>query len=116
MARVKLTTSRYYTPDGRSIQQLGIEPDILTRAEIVNRPEDEDGDFVPLTESSLRGALINDTLEEEDKAAAERAAAEADAAEEEEELDPAALVYDDYQLYEALNLLRGLSILSQKTS
>ena len=112
---VKLTTSRYYTPDGRSIQALGIEPDILTRAEIVSRPEDDDGDFVPLTESSLRGALVNDTLEEEDKAAAEEAAANA-AAEEEAKKDPANLVYDDYQLYEALNLLRGLAILSQKSS
>ena len=110
---VKLTTSRYYTPDGRSIQALGIEPDILTRAEVVNRPDDN-GDFVPLTESSLRGALINDTLEDEDKAAAEEAAANA-AAEEAAKKDPASLVYDDYQLYEALNLLRGLSILSRKS-
>lgn len=111
---VKLTTSRYYTPDGRSIQALGIEPDILTRAEVVNRPEDGTGAFTPLTESSLRGALVNDTLEEEDKEAAAAAAAEAKAAD--EKSDPDNLVYDDYQLYEALNLLRGLSILSKKDS
>ena len=79
----------------------------------MNRP-DEDGDFVPLTESSLRGALINEELEEEDREAAEEAAAAQAAAEEEEEPDPQSLVYDDYQLYEALNLLRGLSILSQR--
>ena len=106
---VKLTTSRYYTPNGRSIQALGIEPDIFTRAEQVNRPEEGEEGFNPLSESSLRGALINDTVEDEQ---AEAAAA----AEDGEENDPANLVYDDYQLYEALNLLKGLTILSRKDS
>ncbi len=101
---VKLTTSRYYTPNGRSIQALGIEPDISTQPGSWSRPEEE-GDFTPLTESSLRGALSN-TDEEEDK----------DAEGEDAEESGDNLVYDDYQLYEALNLLKGLSILSQKSS
>jgi len=101
---VKLTTSRYYTPNGRSIQALGIEPDISTQPGSWSRP-DEEGDFTPLTESSLRGALSN-TDEEDDK----------DAEGEDAEESGDNLVYDDYQLYEALNLLKGLSILSQKSS
>ena len=104
---VKLTTSRYYTPNGRSIQALGIEPDIMTRAEQVNRPEEGD-DFNPLSESSLRGALVNDTVEDEEGGAAEEGA--------DGEGDVDNLVYDDYQLYEALNLLKGLTILSRKDS
>ena len=91
---VKLTTSRYYTPNGRSIQALGIAPDILTRAEIVNRPEDDDA-FGPLTESSLRGSLSNTTLEEQAEEAEAQAAAEEDA-DEDARPDPNELVYDDY--------------------
>ena len=107
---VKLTTSRYYTPKGRSIQALGIEPDIITRAELVNRPEEGEAGYSPLTESSLRGALTNTTVEgEEESGPEENAAAE-------DEDGPDTLVYDDYQLYEALNLLKGLTILSRKDS
>lgn len=98
---VKLTTSRYYTPNGRSIQALGIEPDISTKPGSWSRPDDE-SEYTPLTESSLRGALTNTTVEGE-----------------EEKIDTETednLVYDDYQLFEALNLLKGLTILSKKTS
>ncbi|PID63067.1 MAG: peptidase S41 [Gammaproteobacteria bacterium] len=105
---VKLTTSRYYTPNGRSIQALGIEPDIITKPGSWTRPDDED--FTPLTESSLRGALGNgNEAETSDDAATEDSATEdAEASE-----DPNDLIYDDYQLYEALNLLKGLSILEK---
>ncbi len=98
---VKLTTSRYYTPNGRSIQALGIEPDIQTKPGSWVRP-DEESDFTPLTESSLRGSLIN---EEDDGEGTEVGESPEDN-----------LVYDDYQLFEALNLLKGLTILSKKTS
>lgn len=99
---VKLTTSRYFTPKGRSIQALGIEPDITTQPGSWIRPDDG-SDFTPLTESSLRGALSNTTVDED-------ASEEETVAEKEDNL-----VYDDYQLFEALNLLKGLAILSKKT-
>lgn len=102
---VKLTTSRYFTPNGRSIQALGIEPDIATKPGTWTRPEDEN-DFTPLTESSLRGSLTNTTVDEENKTDAD----DADAEEKEDNL-----VYDDYQLFEALNLLKGLAILNKQT-
>ncbi len=102
---VKLTTSRYYTPGGRSIQSLGIEPDIITKPGSWIRPENES--FSALTESSLPGALSNTTLEEEEQTGDEEPT-------DEEKEDN--LVYDDYQLYEALNLLKGLTILSKKSS
>lgn len=102
---VKLTTSRYYTPGGRSIQSLGIEPDIITKPGSWTRPENES--FSALTESSLPGALSNTTLEDEETSGDEEIT-------DEEKEDN--LVYDDYQLYEALNLLKGLTILSEKSS
>ncbi len=98
---VKLTTSRYYTPNGRSIQALGIEPDVETRPGSWVRP-DQENNFTPLTESSLRGSLVNENDADEDNV-------EGDDAEDN-------LVYDDYQLFEALNLLKGLTILSKKSS
>jgi len=94
---VKLTTSRYFTPNGRSIQALGIEPDIETKPGTWNKPEDEE-EFKQLTESSLSGHLSNNDDKEE--------------GEEEDTNSADDLVFEDFQLYEALNLLKGLTILS----
>ncbi len=101
---VKLTTSRYFTPNGRSIQALGIEPDINNKPGTWNKPEEE-SDYKPLTESNLSGHLTG-----EDEPTAEEKKAE----EEEKKADN--LVFDDFQLYEALNLLKGLAILKKQES
>lgn len=100
---VKLTTSRYFTPNGRSIQALGIEPDIATKPGKWTAPEG-DSDFTPLSESNLRGSLSNTTVDEADESNPEDDQAAKDDN----------LVYDDYQLFEALNLLKGLAILSKQ--
>ena len=55
---MRLTTARYYTPSGRSIQQLGIEPDILVQPAKVEEVVTGHG----LREADLRGALENDTV------------------------------------------------------
>ena len=97
---VKLTTARYYTPSGRSIQAQGIEPDIVTgNLRVAQR---EDTGIEPITESSLTGHLSNGNDAEE---------AETDAT---EEITTENLAEDDYQLNEALNLLKGLAILSKR--
>lgn len=98
---VKLTTARYYTPSGRSIQAQGITPDIETQQATLTQVERS---IDPLTEASLSGHLSNGEDEEEAKTA------------ESEESENENLIRDDYQLYEALNLLRGLNILSKKKS
>lgn len=100
---VKLTTSRYYTPKGRSIQALGIEPDIATQPGTWTR--EEGNEVSPLSERSLSGHL--EGADEEDKAVS----SDESASDEENSTD---LATDDYQLFEALNLLKGLSILSQR--
>jgi carboxyl-terminal processing protease len=95
---LKLTTARYYTPSGRSIQAEGIVPDIklekLTVAE-----GDGEAALRPVTEADLSRHLQR-----------QRAAEEA----REEAPDNGSLAKRDYQLYEALNLLKGLTILQAR--
>jgi len=97
---VKLTTARYYTPNGRSIQAEGIVPDIIANPVNVTRPEDRG--IQPLSEADLSGHLSNQNDEEKD---VKKASSDSDN-----------LVEQDYQLFEALNLLKGLAILSKKSS
>ena len=77
---MRLTTARYYTPSGRSIQALGVSPDIVV-AQPPARPEtdEETPKRRNRTEADLRGSLNNDSLTEdqikqimEDRAKAER--------------------------------------------
>ncbi len=61
---IRLTTARYYTPSGRSIQALGIEPDIKvqqSKVEAIDQPA-----FAVRSEAALKGALKNDTLKKKD--------------------------------------------------
>jgi len=94
---VKLTTARYYTPSGRSIQAEGIEPDIALDPVRVSAVESS---FEPIKESDLSGHLMNGDSKKSGKDKGEAQA------EEEEQ----SLAQSDYQLYEALNLLKGLAI------
>lgn len=95
---IKMTTARYFTPDGRSIQATGIKPDIEVRPaelkELDSRPF--------FTEADLSGHLEGENEEEARKAREQAAEAQASAADR------------DYQLRSALNLLKGLHILNRK--
>ena len=103
---MRLTTARYYTPSGRSIQALGINPDIIVAQP---RPKAEDAEEdKPRTESSfstseaeLRGALNNDSYSDEEKRQLETEAAEVQAT--------AKLREDDYQMAYAIDILKGLA-------
>ena len=115
-AAVKLTTARYFTPSGRSIQAEGIAPDVLisrVKIEAANQSE-----FGPLKEADLANHLENNnpgpkrlpvkevTLPKE---AADSKAAEGGNAPESDD----ALAVQDYPLNEALNLLRGINIVKK---
>ncbi|MEO1328127.1 MAG: S41 family peptidase [Pseudomonadota bacterium] len=93
---IRLTTSRYYTPSGRSIQARGIEPDIVVRQLKVEADENAGG---ARSESSLRNSLDNEDAGEGSVDDASRERAEA----------IAKLREEDYQLAYALDLLRGVS-------
>jgi len=97
---MKLTTARYYTPSGRSIQALGIEPDILVEERKINGVE-EDTRRRTRSEADLRGSLTNELSDDERKLLEdERARHEA----------TALLRREDFQLAYALDLLAGLAI------
>ncbi|MBA3326512.1 MAG: S41 family peptidase [Rhodobacteraceae bacterium] len=109
---MRLTTARYYTPSGRSIQALGVAPDIIVEQ---REPEEvaeeaEEGAETPnvaellRSEADLRGSLKNDSLSED-----ERKTLEEDRARREE---TARLREEDYQMSYALDILRGLSVLN----
>ncbi|RPI51510.1 MAG: S41 family peptidase [Deltaproteobacteria bacterium] len=57
---VRLTTARYYTPNGRSIQAKGIEPDIEVPYTPLEKPKEKDEIFHFMTERDLEGHLINE--------------------------------------------------------
>lgn len=102
---IKLTTARYYTPSGRSIQADGIEPDVeLQRLKVEAR---EGSNFRRLREADLKGRLDNDSSRKDDEKAAQ-ALAKGEEVEGEAEKS---LAETDFELFEALNLLKGLAIL-----
>lgn len=101
---IKITTARYYTPSGRSIQAEGIEPDISFQPVKVSKADGDPFAGIREKEADLKGSLANQTVKDEAKAAEAKKAAEKIAADEQ------ALAENDYQLYEALNLLKGLTI------
>jgi carboxyl-terminal processing protease len=105
---VKLTTARYYTPGGRSIQAKGIVPDILVEDPSTSEAENT----FRLREADLDKHLTNDKQPEE-KADRKKSTAPAD----NNGKKPVVGEYgskDDYQLNQALNLLKGMSILRAK--
>jgi carboxyl-terminal processing protease len=104
---MRLTTQRYYTPSGRSIQALGISPDIIVQ-QPRRSPEEESAEEEQETpalrsESDLRGALDNDSLSEDEVRQIEEDRERAEEA--------AQLREQDYQLAYAIDILKGLSAL-----
>jgi carboxyl-terminal processing protease len=64
---IRLTTAKYYTPSGRSIQNVGITPDIEVKLPTVKEPKDGDSVHVVVREKDLERHLKNDTVKEEKK-------------------------------------------------
>lgn len=102
---MRLTTARYYTPSGRSIQALGVMPDIVV-AQPVRPPaaegEEEDQSIArqPQSEADLRGIISNDSMTEDERKLLEEERARIE--------ETAALRDEDYQLAYAVDILRGL--------
>jgi carboxyl-terminal processing protease len=105
---MRLTTARYYTPSGSSIQAKGISPDIEVKqanVELVDQPNGR-------READLRGALGNDGAgpPPEDEAAGNGEDADEDGDQQ------AAQLREDYQLSRAVDLLRGLTLFGQRVT
>ncbi|MFV1982690.1 MAG: S41 family peptidase [Thiohalomonadales bacterium] len=111
---LKLTTARYYTPSGRTIQAKGITPDIILE-DIKVAAKKDDGLFKPIKEADLSGHLENDkeskpTKEKKGKTG-KKDKKDAKVTKEDKKEN---LAKTDYHLYEALNLLKGLHLLSSR--
>jgi carboxyl-terminal processing protease len=92
---MRITTARYYTPSGRSIQAKGIEPDILVKPAKV---EELESYALNISEAELNNALKNDTTDEKD-------------VKNKQQKNKADLA--DYQLIRALDLVKALSLYSK---
>lgn len=100
-AALKLTTARYFTPSGRSIQATGIEPDIVTeQAKLTRNKSDQDR----LKEANLARHLQSGEPAGSDKKKSET-----------EQTSKSSTSTDDFQLREALNLLKGINIYAEKS-
>jgi len=118
---MRLTTARYYTPSGRSIQAKGIEPDIAVEPAKIERVA---ATGPQRREADLRGALKNtDTVVTTEKPQQDPNQPPAGAPpgatptpkQEPGSVDPAVLgTAEDYQLARAVDMLRGLALFSQK--
>lgn len=106
---IKITTARYFTPSGRSIQAKGIVPDITIDA--VKISNGDDNSFALLREEDLTKHLDNPNVKAE-KLAAEASKDKTSADKTDEDTTP--LAVKDYALSEALNLLKGINILSPR--
>ncbi|HEX2525195.1 MAG TPA: S41 family peptidase [Geminicoccus sp.] len=106
---IRLTTARYYTPAGTSIQAKGITPDIEVHAANIQDIEDAIG----RREADLRGRLTN----EQEEAQPEQAEP-ADAQPTDDQAPEAAAIptdpKQDYQLSRAVDLLRGIALYSER--
>ncbi|MDH5389323.1 MAG: S41 family peptidase [Gammaproteobacteria bacterium] len=103
---VKITTARYFTPAGRSIQGEGITPDILL--DELKVTEADTDKISRLKESDLGNHITNPNKTDEE-------IEKENQAEEENGKNKKVLATEDYQLHEALTLLKGLDILSHKS-
>ncbi len=105
---MRLTTARYYTPSGRSIQALGVSPDIIVEQPRRDSAVGSAGEDTrhQRSEADLRGSLSNDSLSEDEirQIEADRARAE----------EAAKLREEDYQLAYAIDILTGLSAMGNR--
>jgi carboxyl-terminal processing protease len=132
---MRLTTARYYTPSGRSIQAEGIEPDIIIQPAKI---EEIKAAGKPLREADLRGALINeqkkkdeekakdtatpviapapdDKAKDKDKDGKDKSSQDTDPDDVFGEATPAGKEKPfDYQLARALDLLRGIALYEKR--
>ncbi len=103
---MRLTTARYYTPSGRSIQAEGIDPDIIVEPAKVEQIKSK---FKRKREGDLRGALVNELADALEKTNNEKDDKDEDTDEDEKE-------NIDYQLDRAADLIRGVAHFSKQKS
>ncbi|MFN3281837.1 MAG: S41 family peptidase [Tabrizicola sp.] len=110
---MRLTTARYYTPSGRSIQALGISPDIVVQqpapkpVDEAAAAEEKSAASRQRSEADLRGAISNDSMTDEEKRLYEEELARAE--------ESAKLRDEDYQLAYAVDIIKGLAAIAPES-
>ena len=94
---IKLTTALYFTPAGTSIQAKGITPDIVVEEVTVPTENDSKKSFSGFAEADLNGHILNKSEQKSAKTTS----------------DEQNLIHEDYQLYAALTILKGLAVAHQ---
>lgn len=94
---IKLTTALYYTPSGVSIQAKGITPDIVV--EEMQMPKTVNNDSLEFSEANLNGHITNKNNQKKNLGQVGKNTKAEDA-----------LLHEDYQLYSALTILRGIVV------
>ena len=107
---MRLTTARYFTPSGRSIQVVGIEPDITVEQAKVETIATQRR----RREADLRGALDNGTVPTKEKEKDKQKGKNGNDEKDDKTKEAKTLVSQDYQLARALDLLRGVAFFSDK--
>jgi carboxyl-terminal processing protease len=107
---MRLTTARYYTPSGRSIQALGVSPDIVVNQPVKppvaegETPAEAEEPRASRSEADLRGIISNDSMTEDERKVYQEEQAKAEQA--------AKLRDEDYQLAYAVDILKGLRVIA----
>lgn len=98
---IKFTTALYYTPAGTSIQAKGIMPDIVIKNIKMPKKEKDNKDVkLSLTEADLSGHLANGN----------KTSKKASIKKKEQGVNSKELIYTDYQLHHAINILKGMTL------
>jgi carboxyl-terminal processing protease len=119
---IKLTTALYYTPSGTSIQAKGIDPDIEVKEMTLTEKDAPKADLLDMTEADLSNHLANGNkpsdnqkdsakpgeTKKSDSSKNEKTAA--NSMYNKDKPDDSKLMYTDYQLFEAVNILKGLAL------
>jgi len=107
---VKLTTARYFTPSGRSIQAKGIKPDIVIEPLDIKKHDKGRDDIKPLSEADLSGHISNPNGEKDSTNTPKKSEITASKKAEKKEEPKKNLAEEDYPLFEALNILKAMSL------
>ncbi|MDP7097974.1 MAG: S41 family peptidase [Rhodospirillales bacterium] len=107
---MRLTTARYFTPSGRSIQVVGIEPDITVEQAKVETIATQRR----RREADLRGALDNGTVPAKEKEKDKQKGKNGNNEKDDKTKETKTPISQDYQLARALDLLRGVTFFSDK--
>jgi carboxyl-terminal processing protease len=104
---MRLTTARYYTPAGRSIQARGIDPDIVVEAAKIERAAAKDDKTASAADKKDDKSAKSDK-DDKDKG-------KGDATAEKSSVDPSIIgTPEDYQLARAVDMLRGIALFNGK--